>query len=70
MIGKLPIVSRLKDGRLFTVMRDKTGKALPRILKDDCWIDAKDVTPEDIENSKPLKSEEVWELVSKGLLSG
>ncbi len=69
MIGKLPAVSRLKDGRLFTVMRDKTGKALPRVLENDCWVEAKDLTPEEIEDSRPLRSQEVWELVSKGLLN-
>lgn len=69
MIGKLPVVSRLMDGRIFTVMRDAAGKPLPRVLENDCWVEAKDVSPEDIENSKPLSSEEIWELVSKGLLT-
>ncbi len=69
MIGKLPVVSRLTDGRIFTVMRDGTGKPLPRVLENDCWVEAKDVGLEDIENSKPLSSEEIWELVSKGLLT-
>ncbi|HEX2967401.1 MAG TPA: hypothetical protein VHO84_16570 [Syntrophorhabdaceae bacterium] len=69
MIGKLPVVSRLTDGRIFTVRRDGTGKPLPRILENDCWVEANNVSPEEIENSKPLSSEEVWELVSKGLLT-
>ena len=65
MIGKLPVVSRLKDGRIFTVMRDGSGKPLQRILENECSVAAKDVSFEDIENSKPVSSEEIWELVSK-----
>jgi len=69
MIGKLPIVSRLKDGRLFTVMRDPDGNPLPRVLENNCWVEAKDIGDDILSDSKPLKSEEVWELVSKGILS-
>ncbi len=69
MIGKLPIVSRLKDGRLFTVMRDPDGNPLPRVLENNCWVEAKDIGDDILADSKPLKSEEVWELVSKGILS-
>jgi hypothetical protein len=68
MIGKLPQVSRLKDGRLFTVLHDSDGNPMPRILKDDCWIEA-DIGREMLAESKPLRSEEIWELVARGILT-
>ena len=69
MIGKLPIVSRLKDGRLFTIKHDPKGNPLPHILENDCWIEAKGIGEDVLADSKPLTSPEVWELVSKGILN-
>jgi hypothetical protein len=69
MIGKLPAVSRLKDGRLFTVMHDKNGNPLPQVLENDCWVEARGIDDDVLADSKPLKNEEVWELVSKGILT-
>ena len=43
MIGKLPMVSRLKDGRLFTILRDPNGNPLPRVLENDCWVEAEGI---------------------------
>jgi hypothetical protein len=70
MIGKLPAVSRLKDGRLFTVLRDPKGNPLPRVLENDCWVEAEGVGQDVLADSKPLTGKEVWELVSKGILTG
>jgi hypothetical protein len=70
MIGKLPAVSRLKDGRLFTILRDPSGNPLPRVLENDCWVDAEGVGQDVLADSKPLTGKEVWELVSKGILTG
>jgi hypothetical protein len=69
MIGKLPMVSRLKDGRLFTILRDPNGNPLPRVLENDCWIEAEGVGQDVLADSKPLSGKEVWELVSKGILT-
>ena len=70
MIGKLPVVSRLKDGRLFAVFRDHDGNPLPRVLENDCWVELKEGIGSDIlEDSKPLRGEEVLDLVSKGILT-
>lgn len=69
MIGKLPAVSRLKDGRLFTIMHDKNGNPLPKVLENNGWVEAKGIDESILADSKPLKSEEIWELVSKGILT-
>jgi hypothetical protein len=69
MIGKLPVVSRLKDGRLFAILRDPNGNPLPRVLENDCWVEAKGVEEDVLADSKPLTGKEVWELVSKGILT-
>jgi hypothetical protein len=69
MIGKLPMVSRLKDGRLFTVFRDPHGNPLPRVLENDCWVEAEGVGEDVLADSKPLTGKEVGELVSKGILT-
>ncbi len=69
MIGKRPIVSRLKDGRLFTILRDSEGNPLPRVLEDDCWVEAEGIGEDVLADSKPLTGREVMELVSKGLLT-
>jgi hypothetical protein len=70
MIGKLPVVSRLKDGRLFTILRDPNGNPLPRVLENDCWVETEGVGQDVLADSKPLTGKEVWELVSKGILTG
>ena len=69
MIGKLPMVSRLKDGRLFTVLRDPNGNPLPRVLENDCWVEVEGIEQDVLADSKPLTGKEVWELVSKGILT-
>jgi hypothetical protein len=69
MIGKLPRVSRLKDGRLFAILRDSDGNPLPRILNNDCWIDVEGIGEDVLADSKPLTGKEVMELVSKGILT-
>jgi hypothetical protein len=69
MIGKLPMVSRLKDGRLFAILRDRDGNPLPRVLKNDCWVEAEGVGEDVLADSKPLSGKEVGELVSKGILT-
>ncbi len=69
MIGKLPVVSRLKDGRLFAVLRDSEGNPMPRVLEEDCWVEPKEFGPDLLADAKPLKSQEVWELVTKGILT-
>lgn len=69
MIGKIPVVSRLKDGRLFTVLRDPNGNPLPRVLENGCWVEAEGVGEDVLADSKPLAGKEVWELVEKGILT-
>jgi hypothetical protein len=69
MIGKLPVVSRLKDGRLFTILHDSNGNPLPRVLVNDCWVKAEGIGEDVLADSKPLTGKEVWELVSKGILT-
>jgi len=69
MIGKLPMVSRLKDGRLFTVLRDPNGNPLPRVLENDCWVEVEGIEQDVLADSKPLTGKEVWELVSKGIIT-
>lgn len=69
MIGKLPQVSRLKDGRLFTVFRDPGGKPLPRVLENDCWVETEEIGEDILQESRPLTGQEVLELVSKGILT-
>ncbi len=69
MIGKLPVVSRLKDGRLFTILRGPNGNPLPRVLEKDCWVEAEGIGQDVLKDSKPLTDKEVWELVSKGILT-
>jgi len=69
MIGKLPVVSRLKDGRLFTVLRDPNGNPLPRVLENDCWVEVEGIEQDVLADSKPLTGKEVWELVSKGIIT-
>jgi hypothetical protein len=68
MIGKLPVVSKLKDGRLFTMLHDSNGNPLPRILEKDCWVEAEGIGEDVLADSKPLTGKEVMELVSKGIL--
>jgi|GEM_PF-5323126 len=69
MIGKLPEVSRLKDGRLYAVLRDSQGNSAPRVLEGDSWVDAEGLGQDALAESRPLRSEEIWELVSKGILT-
>jgi hypothetical protein len=63
MLDTLPLVSKLKDGRLLWLAREE-----PKVLIDGSWIPAVGVTFGSATESKPLSDDEIRDLMSKGML--
>jgi hypothetical protein len=60
------LVLRALDGRIIKLVED--GSPVME-LKDDSWVPAKGIPVAAIRESRPLRDDEIEDLVAKGILS-